>query len=49
MVRAQSGNGRIVLDAASAGAMEVAVREISVCVNGVEKRMLVIASEPYDA
>lgn len=49
VIRAQSGNGRIVLDSASAAGKEVSIREIAACVNGVEKRMLVIASEPYDA
>ncbi len=43
----RSGSGTIELDAAMAGSMPVTLREISVCVDGVEKRMLVLASEPY--
>lgn len=42
-------NGAIDLDGALCLGKTVTVREVSVCVNGVEKRMLVLCSEPYDA
>lgn len=42
-------NGAIDLDAHLCLGKVVTVREVSVCVNGVEKRMLVLCSEPYDA
>lgn len=46
-LRIASGGGSITLNAALCGNLDVTVREISICVNGVEKRMLVLASEPY--
>lgn len=49
VIRGETGGGRIVLDAGSTIGKELAVREVAVCVNGAEKRMLLIASAPYDA
>lgn len=41
------GSGSITLDAALCGSLDVTVREVSICVNGSEKKMLILASEPY--
>jgi len=41
------GDGRIVLDSADCGDRELRVRELDVCDDGVAKKILVVASEPY--
>jgi hypothetical protein len=43
----RAGAGAIELDASMAGNMVVTLKEVSICINGEEKRMLLLASEPY--
>lgn len=43
------GNGSIDLDSALCLGQAVTVREVGVCVDGVQKKMLIVASLPYDA
>lgn len=44
---AHSNAGSIDLDASLAAGHPMGVKEVSICVNGVEKRMLIVCSEPY--
>ncbi|HLQ18335.1 MAG TPA: hypothetical protein VK146_05085 [Tabrizicola sp.] len=37
------------IDAAEVGGHSMTVREVAICVDGAEKRMLILASDPYDA
>jgi hypothetical protein len=43
----RGGGGTIDLDAAMAAGHTIEVREVSLCVDGVEKHMLLLCSEPY--
>lgn len=43
------GNGSIDLDSSLCLGQAITIREIGVCVNGVQKKMLILASLPYDA
>lgn len=47
-LHAATGTGEIILDTADADGEVIQLREVSVCVNGEEKRMLLLCSEPYD-
>lgn len=44
---ASNTTGRITIDLAHANGKAIAIREIGVCVNGVNKKMLVLGSEIY--
>lgn len=41
-------NGAIYLDTADLDGNTIQPREVSICVNGVQKKMIVLCSEPYD-
>lgn len=43
----QVGAGKVVLDGAHCLGQELKVREVAICLNGVEKRMFVICSEAF--
>lgn len=43
-----TGGSEFVFDTAECGGYTIQLQEVAICVNGVEKRMLILASVPYD-
>lgn len=47
-IRIAGPNGAVYLDTVNLASNTIEFREVAICVNGVQKRMLILCSEPYD-